>query len=106
MKFKDNPYYNPEKCGLEIFEQVDTGGHYEYDMLVIWRKLDDFTLWYDTDAGCSCPTPFDDYRHDLKPITKDTLYGFNQALENHTDISREHINKIYNNVKQFLIINE
>lgn len=107
MKFNENPYYDPEKCGLEIFESIDTGGSYEFDMFVIWRKLDDNTLWWDTDSGCSCPTPFDPHedRHDLTPITEDTIHNFYEALENHYHITRDDIYNIKNKVEIFLIDN-
>lgn len=104
MKFNKNPYYSPEKCGLEIFESIDTAGSYEFDMFVIWKKLDDNTLWFDTDSGCSCPSPFDngDHGHDLKPITEETLHGFNEALKNHYNITQEDINNISRKVKDYL----
>lgn len=102
MKFQTNPYYNPEDCGLKIFESIDTAGSYEFDIFCIWEKLDDNSLWWDTDSGCSCPSPFDngDHGHDLKPINEDTMFNFNQALENHYCISEEDINKIKNKVKE------
>lgn len=104
MKFQNNPYYSPEECGLELFEQIDTGESYEFDMLVVWKKLDDNTLWWDTDSGCSCPSPFDERedRHDLKQITNDTFYNFEKALNEHYNIEREEIIKISNKVKKFL----
>lgn len=91
MKFTDNPYYSPESCGLEIIASVDTADSYEYDMLVVWKKLDDETLWWDADAGCSCPVPFDpsDNGHDLLPITKDNYNEFEKALDNHCDSSTD-----------------
>lgn len=104
MKFNENPYYSPEKCGLEIFESIDTAESYEFNMFVIWKKIDDNTLWFDTDSGCSCPSPFDnaDHGHDLKPITKKTLHGFNEALKNHYQITQEDINNISRKVKDYL----
>lgn len=104
MKFEENPYYSPEKCGLEIFEDIDTAGSYEYDMIVIWKRLSDNTLWWDSDSGCSCPSPFDngDHGHDLKELNKDTFYNFNLALENHCNISKEQIENISRKVKDFL----
>lgn len=104
MKFNDNPYYSPSKCGLEIFESIDTAGSYEFDMLVVWKKLDDNTLWYDTDSGCSCPSPFDngDHGHDLKSITKKTLHAFDEALKNHYNISTEQYNNISQKVKRYI----
>jgi hypothetical protein len=106
MKFNKNPYYDPEECGLEIFDDIDTAGSYEFDMFVIWRKLDDNTLWWGTDSGCSCPTPFEGFEtlNDMNQITKETFYNFDQALENHTDISKSDYNNIKNKVKQYLNI--
>lgn len=104
MKFENNPYYSPEKCGLEIFESIDTADSYEFDMFVIWKKLDDNTLWWDTDSGCSCPSPFDngDNGHDLKPITEETWHGFKEALKNHSRIEQGDINNITKKVKDYL----
>lgn len=102
MKFNHNPYYSPKECGLKIFESIDTAGSYEFDLFVIWIKLDDNTLWYDTDGGCSCPSPFDDHGHDLNPITIETLHGFDEALKNHYDITQQDINKISKKVKDYL----
>lgn len=103
MKFTENPYYNPEKCGLEIFDTIDTGESYEYDMLVIWKKLDNSVLYWDTDSGCSCPSPFDnsDHGHDLKEITKDTFFNFNEALKNHYRISPEEYQETLKKVKDY-----
>ena len=104
MKFEDNPYYSPEKCGLEIVKEIDTAGSYEFEIFCVWRKLDDGTLWYDSDGGCSCPSPFDngDNGHDLKPITEDTFYNFSLAIENHYEISTKDVNDFKLEVKKLL----
>jgi hypothetical protein len=104
MKFKNNPYYSPKKCGLEIFKSIDTAGDYEFDMFVIWRKLDDNTLWWDTDSGCSCPCPFDnqDNGHNLKPITEENWNGFINGLINHYNISKNKVNQTIREVKDYL----
>lgn len=93
MKFEHNPYYSPDLCGLSILYEINTGESYEYDMLVIWKKNDDGTIWWDTDSGCSCPSPFDnaDNGHDLTQITSDTMWNFEQALENHYRIEESDI---------------
>lgn len=104
MKFRHNPYHNPEKCGLEIFATVDTGAAYEFNMFVIWKKVDDNTLWYATDAGCSCPTPFDPGRHDLEQITKENFFAFNNALKNHSDIDTSKYSEISMSVIKYLKI--
>lgn len=102
MKYENNPYYYPENCGLEIFKSIDTAGSYEFDMFVVWRKLDDNTLWWDTDSGCSCPSPFDVGRHNLNLLTEDTLHGFEEALENHYNIEKGDVNDIKIAVKNYL----
>ncbi len=100
MNFKDNPYYSPEKCGLKVIYDIDTADSYEFNMLVIWEKFDDKTIWWDSDSGCSCPTPFED--HSLKEITSDTYYNFKLALENHSRISREDIIDCESKLKTFV----
>lgn len=101
MTFEDNPYYNPEKCGLSIFDSIDTADSYQFDIFCIWKKDDDNTLWWETDSGCSCPTPFE-WVKDLNPITADTFYNFEEALKNHRDISKEDFNRIKDTVRDHL----
>lgn len=55
-----NVYYDPEKLGLEIVDELDYGASYEFDKLVVWRRKSDGELRWGTDSGCSCPTPFED----------------------------------------------
>lgn len=105
MKFNEyNPYYDPEKCGLEILEDIDYSGSYEYDKLVIWKKLDGSTIWYDIDSGCSCPSPFDnsDHGHDLIQITKDTFYNFQEALKNHSGVELGEYMRVSNLIKDLI----
>ena len=64
----NNPYYNPDKCGLvpvcevEWYEPI-----YSFDTTVVW-KAGNGKLYTASDSGCSCPTPFDDY-HKLSDLT-------------------------------------
>jgi hypothetical protein len=55
-------YYTPEDFGLTLFGQVDLSEPcYSFDLVAVWR--DAAGAWfYATDAGCSCPSPFEDYR--------------------------------------------
>lgn len=66
-----NIYYDPEKFGLEIFEHIeDDHASYSFDDFVIWKRLEDGKLFYLTDSGCSCPSPFESYGvTDLLPVT-------------------------------------
>jgi hypothetical protein len=70
MDWNDNIYYYPEKHGLSIFAELDTGGSYEFDKFVVWKDDERGRLYWDTDSGCSCPTPFEDVpsRDALNPI--------------------------------------
>ena len=57
-----NPYYSPEKCGLEILaEAEDRNMSYEFDKLVVWIDLESGNLYAARDSGCSCPSPFEGY---------------------------------------------
>lgn len=56
------PYHSPENYGLEIIGSIDWAGDYEYDMVVVWRRLEDGMFLWAQDSGCSCPTPFDTHR--------------------------------------------
>ncbi len=89
-----NPYYSPERCGLSIFYSIDTADSYEFDMLVIWKRISDNTLWWDQDSGCSCPIPFDVGRHDIRPLTLSTRKQFNDIIKGHLSISDQEIVKL------------
>jgi len=100
MKVTVNVYYNPELSGLKIFEDLDTAGSYEFDIFLI---LEDALgmLYYCSDSGCSCPTPFEDVT-EVMEITKDTLYNFDKALENHSGIGTSDYLRISKKVKDHL----
>lgn len=74
-------YYAPEKHGLEPFGEIDwSSGSYEFDLTVVWRRTADGTFMYGEDAGCSCPSPFEDKGPgDLEPIR--SLSTFHDYLE-------------------------
>ena len=70
-----NPYYYPETHDLTIVWWVDIADAYEFDMFVVWQDKDG-NLWWTSDSGCSCPSPFENVRgfHDL--YDGDVLEGF------------------------------
>lgn len=56
------PYYDPEKWGLEEVAEIDySSGNYEFDYRVVWRHKETGKFYTARDAGCSCPSPFEDY---------------------------------------------
>lgn len=58
-----DPYNAPSKHGLEIVgvasDQYASSG---FDDFVVWRDLETGQLFWASDSGCSCPSPFEDYR--------------------------------------------
>jgi hypothetical protein len=74
-------YSNPEKFGLETIKELDDpNASYSFDKFVIWRREKDNELFYATDSGCSCPSPFENVKdiQDLTPL-KD-MKAFEQEL--------------------------
>jgi hypothetical protein len=56
-------YYNPEKHGLRIFDELhEPGLAWEFNFVCVWEDLETHRLYYAQDAGCSCPSPFEDIR--------------------------------------------
>lgn len=70
--FDENPYYNPEACGLTQIGVADEDLCYEFNTLVVWRDNESGDLYWSSDSGCSCPTPFEDDRDlaDLRKLDK------------------------------------
>jgi hypothetical protein len=57
----DNVHSSPEKFDLTVVADIElTGASCEFDGLVVWKHKDG-RVFYATDSGCSCPTPFEDY---------------------------------------------
>ncbi len=57
----ENIYYSPEKFNLrivEVHERPDLD--YEFDMVVLWEDIKTRKRYWGADAGCSCPSPFED----------------------------------------------
>lgn len=80
-----DPYYQPEKFGLKIVEEVRRPGlRYEFDMAVLWQH-DDGTYYWSTDKGCSCPSPFE-WARGLADLNRG-LAGWEEARK---DVVRGH----------------
>lgn len=79
-----NPYYNPETMGLKILGTLDEDLDYEFNTLVVWQETATKKLYYATDSGCSCPTPFEDYTtiDSLTPVNDQTRSNFENEVKN------------------------
>ena len=67
-----NVYYNQEKFGLEFVTEFERSEpSYSFDTgLVLWHK-DKQAFLFAKDAGCSCPSPFEDLNPSLlQPLNK------------------------------------
>jgi len=65
-----NAYYSPERLDLEVIGDLEMSEpDYSFDTVVVWRHIPTGDLYWAQDAGCSCPTPFEDY-NSLEQLTK------------------------------------
>lgn len=61
-----NPYYDtndkPNEVGLVKLGELDEADlFYEYNTLLVVKHEPTGRIFYATNSGCSCPTPFGDY---------------------------------------------
>jgi hypothetical protein len=82
-------YNNPEKFKLEIVFDTDHGESYEFDIFAVWRDANG-DLYYATDAGCSCPSPFENYTSlaDLTPGSKSDIMDALEHWWSSTEIDK------------------
>ncbi|MFA5152732.1 MAG: hypothetical protein WC554_09250 [Clostridia bacterium] len=60
--YEMNPYYNPEKCGLQLVYSYDRDDEpYQFNLVALWKHLATGKYYVGEDSGCSCPTPFEDF---------------------------------------------
>ena len=84
-------YYSPQNHGLEILGEIDYGGAYEFDKLVVWREVETDKVFYGFDSGCSCPSPFEGFSDvsSLEEVTALTWPDFKDEIdgwcEHHSD---------------------
>ena len=84
-------YMQAEKFGLSIVGELDDPfADYSFVMLVVWQH-EDGRLFYATDSGCSCPSPFEDFHSidSLTEITDESWEAFEEAVKEHCDWERE-----------------
>jgi hypothetical protein len=58
-----NPYFYPEKLGLQIVAELQFSyDSHDYDLRVVWKKLDTGKLFTARDSGNSATIRFDEYQ--------------------------------------------
>lgn len=102
----ENIYYSPEKFGLEIVGDFEwSEPDYSFDMLVVWKEKRG-KYWVGEDSGCSCPSPFEDFKgtEDLRgPYTKEELrkhldYRINEHSDDRYGYSRAQLKKFASDI--------
>jgi hypothetical protein len=79
------PYNAPEKWGLKIIGSLgDPNACYSFDDLIVWRH-DSGVIFWATDSGCSCPSPFEDVKslRDLTLLEAKDWDIFSEAVKQH-----------------------
>lgn len=87
MSWDTNIYYNPEKNGLTQIDMLsDPDASWSFDDLIVWQH-EDGRIFYASDSGCSCPSPFEDFNslEDLNKVTdtQESWDAFQDAVMNH-----------------------
>jgi hypothetical protein len=76
----NDPYSDPGKFELATVGEIEWGdGWYSFNLTAVWRRQDGQLVMAD-DAGCSCPSPFEDIKaEDLTPVTAAELQAHLEA---------------------------
>ena len=54
-------YYSPEDFDLTTIGEISWDDEpYAFDLTVVWKDKDG-NLYWASDSGCSCPSPFEDF---------------------------------------------
>lgn len=80
-------YSSPESHGLALVDEIDfSDGCWQFDLRVVWKHLTSGVLYTGRDAGCSCPSPFEDYHSldQLDVLDYEQLRGEVRTESDHT----------------------
>lgn len=54
-------YYDPTTIGLETVGEIEWSEPcYDFELTAVWKDKDGKLYWA-SDSGCSCPSPFEDF---------------------------------------------
>src|SRR5690606_10820071 len=80
--YNPDVYYQPEAFGLTAIGELSREPDYDFYMLVVWEHEDGRLFWA-TDTGCSCPSPFEDFTSldHLSGLTLDSYGDFKAEVD-------------------------
>lgn len=92
-------YYSPEKFDLTpVGEIYMHEPNYDFDIIAVWRHNATGDVYYARDMGCSCPSPFEDYRsiEQLTRLSSETMDEFIREIREcyQPDESRDLLRKV------------
>ncbi len=64
-------YYNPEDANLTLVASHELDEEpYNFNLVCVWKHNETGEYYWGADAGCSCPSPFEDFHSasDLEPL--------------------------------------
>lgn len=79
-------YGEPESFGLEKVAEIGEYG-YDWSLLVVWRRLADGAMFWDSNSGCSCVGPWEFVRStsELRSLTRGTWDEFRRGVMEFSD---------------------
>jgi hypothetical protein len=99
----DDVYGTPEKFGLTTVGELSADLYYEFSILAVWVRNEDGALFWETDSGCSCPSPFEWTTGiaDLKPIHDVTEFVREaRAWVSGQEIQRDDVERLIRKVRR------
>lgn len=75
-------YHQPEKFDLKPLGDISWDSEpYQFDYTVVWQDTQTGALFYASDSGCSCPSPFEDYTSRDKLTPLDDFQAFHEEMK-------------------------
>ena len=87
-----NPYYDSDKLSWTL-HSLDRDLSYEFDILAFWITPES-EVYTAADSGCSCPTPFQDYKGTTPEEIKAKLTRV-ESLKHATEMTQEWLGRCY-----------
>ncbi|WP_327712392.1 hypothetical protein OG912_32230 [Streptomyces sp. NBC_00464] len=103
MSYDLDVYSSPEKFGLTSVGDLSDNEPYEFSILAVWQRTEDGVLFWETDSGCSCPSPFENHTsiNDLRRIDDVTEFVREaRSWVQGQDIERDDVERLVRKVRR------